>query len=349
MTVRPLPSEDLEAILQLTRPLWEEMRGERLFVTGGTGFFGSWLMESFCHMNRALDLQAQATILTRDPEAFKAKLPHIANDPALRLIAGDIRSFAFPEGTFRFVVHAAVDSGGRQGKVTPLTNLSTMVDGTARVLEFAANHGTRKLLFTSSGAVYGRQPADLTHLPENFSGAPDPCDPGSMYGEGKRMGELLCALYQKQTDGLECKIARCFAFCGPHLPLDAHFAIGNFIRDALAGQTIRIAGDGTPRRSYLYASDLAVWLWTILFVAPPLVPFNVGSAADGSILELAQMVSACLEVRSNIEVAQQAKEGAPPLRYVPSVDRASQLLGLRQTLLLPEIIRRTASWYTGLS
>ncbi len=147
------------------------------------------------------------------------------------------------------MIHAATETVARKTKEAPLEMFSTLAAGTEHVLEFAATHGTRKFLLTSSGAVYGKQPAELTHVPESFAGAPDPLDTLSVYGEGKRISELLCAIYQKRT-GIECKIARCWAFCGPHLPLDAHFAIGNFIGDVLAGRHIQIAGDGTPRRSY---------------------------------------------------------------------------------------------------
>ena len=169
-------------------------------------------------------------------------------------------------------------------------------------------------------------------------------DPASVYAEGKRTAELLCALYQRDSE-LECKIARCWAFCGPHLPLDEHFAIGNFIGDILAGRPIQIEGDGTPRRSYLYAADLAVWLWTMLFRAPCLVPFNVGSANDVSILELAQAVAAAFDPKTEIHVARQAVPGANPARYVPSVGRAREVLGLQETIGLEESIRRTAAWY----
>jgi dTDP-glucose 4,6-dehydratase len=225
--------------------------------------------------------------------------------------------------------------------------LSTIIAGTERTLEFAATHGTQRFLLTSSGAVYGKQPSDMTHVSENYAGSPDPLDPANVYAEGKRTAELLCAIYSSKNAALECGIARCWAFCGPHLPLDQHLAIGNFIRDVLAGRPIQIRGDGTPRRSYLYAADLMIWLWTMLFRAPVLVPLNVGSARDLSILELAQTVAATLNPQAEIHVAQQAIPGAAPLRYVPSVARALKVLGLRELTTLEESIRRTAAWHSN--
>jgi len=335
---------DLELVAANTQGLWDELRGERVFITGGTGFFGCWLVESFCFVNRLLGLGAEATILTRNPEAFTQKCPHLALDAAVTLQRGDVRSFSFPQKEYKYIIHAATEASARQARDAPLEMLSTIIAGTEHTLEFAVKHGARKFLLTSSGAVYGKQPADMPHVSESYAGAPDPIDPANVYAEGKRTAELLCALYQK-TASLDCKIARCWAFCGPHLPLDQHFAIGNFIGDVLAGRPIQIQGDGTPRRSYLYAADLAIWLWTILFRAPALVPFNVGSVHDVSILELAQTVAATLNPRTEIRVARQAIPGTAPLRYVPSVERAREALGLRQIISLEECIRRTAKWY----
>lgn len=336
---------DLALIADQTRELWDEIRGERLFITGGTGFFGCWLLESFCYINRELHLGSEVTVLTRKPESFMQKCPHLAADPAVRLLLGDVRSFEFPEGTYGHIIHAATEARERQAVQAPLEMLSTIITGTERVLEFASSCGARKFLLTSSGAVYGRQPAELTHVPESYAGAPDQLDPTNVYAEGKRISELLCSLYHKRT-GLECKIARCWAFCGPYFPLDQHFAIGNFIGDILAGKPIQIQGDGTPRRSYMYAADLTIWLWTMLFRAPALVPFNVGSAHDVSILELAQIVAATLNPKTKIQVARQAVPGVAPARYAPSVDRAREVLGLREITPLHESIRFTARWYS---
>lgn len=335
---------DLQMIADRTVPLWAEMRKQRVFMTGGTGFFGCWLVESFCHVNRVMGLGAHATVLTRDPEAFARKCPHLAANSAITLLHGDVRDFEFPSGEFRYVIHAATEARARQATEAPLEMLSTIVDGTKRTLEFAASHGTKAFLLTSSGAVYGKQPSEMTHVPETHAGAPDPLDPASVYAEGKRLAEQLCVQYSKRF-GIGAKIARCWAFSGPHLPLHEHFAIGNFIGDVLTGRAIEIKGDGTPRRSYLYAADLAVWLWTILFKAPALVPINVGSARDVSILELAKIVAATLKPETEISVAQKPVPGAQPARYVPQIERAREILGLEEWTSLEEGIRRTAEWW----
>ena len=340
----PVSISDLEWIMAHTRGLWSEMRGQRLFLTGGTGFFGCWLVESFLHANRVEKLEARATVLTRNPAAFAMKCPHLASDPALTLLAGDVRDFSFPGGEFRYVIHAATATTAGQAPETGLATLETIVQGTERTLQFAASHGTQKFLLTSSGAVYGEQPEAITHLTEGYAGGPNPLDRSAVYGEGKRVAELLCSLYAASGE-MECKIARCFAFVGPHLPLDAHIAIGNFIRDAMRGDVIRVHGDGVPMRSYLYAADLTVWLWTMLFRAPALEPFNVGSDQAVSILELANAVAAALGSKAGVEAAQQASQGAPRRQYVPSIAKARQQLGLDCRVSLEDAICRTAAWH----
>lgn len=337
-----LPPEDLAHVLTHTRELWKEADGRRFFITGGTGFFGRWLLESFCHANDELQLGLRATVLTRDPARFAARAPQLAARAELDFVCGDVRDFAYPAGPYRYMIHAATEASASLNEKAPDKMLDTIVAGTRHALGFAAQAGVQKLLFTSSGAVYGRQPAELTHLGEDFAGAPDPLAAGSAYGMGKREAEQMCAAQAKQH-GYEAKIARCFAFVGPHLPLDAHFAIGNFIRDALAGGPIRIAGDGTPHRSYLHAADLAVWLWTMLFRAPTARAYNVGSPESVSIRETAAAVARVFPNPVAITVAQPAA-GPAPSRYVPAIARAENELGLRVRIPLSNAIERTVRW-----
>lgn len=340
---RPLPAEDLDHVLAHTRELWTGARGQSFFITGGTGFFGIWLLESFARANDALALGMRAVVLTRDPAGFAQKAPHLAARTDLAFVPGDMRSFAFPPGRFAYMIHAATDTALPRAGADPTEIKNTIVDGTRRVLDFAAQAGVKKFLLTSSGAVYGTQPAGLTHIPEDHPGRPDPAAEGSGYGLGKGISEELCVGHARQF-GYECKIARCFAFVGPHLPLDAHFAIGNFIRDARRGGPLQIAGDGTPRRSYLYAADLAIWLWALLFRAPAGRPYNVGSDDDRSIAGHAQCVSDALGGRLEVRMARAPDPAKPLQRYVPAIRRARDELGLQVWISEAEGIRRTLAW-----
>ncbi|OQY88423.1 MAG: epimerase [Anaerolineae bacterium UTCFX1] len=343
---RNLLAADLDHILNHTRDLWDELRGERIFISGGTGFFGCWLLESFIWANEKLKLNASATALTRSPSAFQKKAPHLARNKAVVLIEGDVRNFDFPVGAFSHIVHAATESSAKLNDENPLLMLDTIVAGTRHMLDFAAQCNARKFLLTSSGAVYGKQPSELTHIPEDYIGAPDPLDIKSAYGQGKRVAEHLCALYGERSN-IEMKIARCFAFVGPYLPLDIHFAIGNFIRDAMRGERIVVKGDGTPYRSYLYAADLAIWLWTILLRGQAGRAYNVGSEEEISIAETAN--SAARSVSPNVAVEIRGKPNpAATERYVPSTEKARAELGLEQYISLEDSIKRTISFYQGL-
>lgn len=330
---------DLNFILASTRDLWEEVRGKRIFITGGTGFFGRWLLESFAHANDALQLHSQALVLTRNRNSFQMRAPHLATHPAIRFHDGDVRDFDFPDGTFSHVIHAATEANARLNAENPLLMFETIVTGTWRVLDFAMRSGARKFLLASSGAVYGRQPSSLTQIPEDYRGAPDPLDPRSAYGEGKRAAELLCTLYAARH-GLETRIARCFAFVGPFLPVDRHYAVGNFIQDALNGGPVVVLGDGSARRSYLYASDLVVWLWTILFRGPAGAVYNVGSDYDLTIRELAMIVAGCAG-GTPVKICGIKDARSEPERYVPDVSRARTSLGLELTTDLQNAVSRT--------
>lgn len=338
-------SSDLDFVLDHTRDLWDELRGGRIFITGATGFFGCWLLETFSWANQRLELGARATILSRNPVKLSQVLPHLAGDASIEVAVGDVRNFSFSGRAFTHVIHAATESSAKLNRDHPDVMFDTIVEGTRRCLDFAATCGAQKFLFPSSGAVYGKQSADLARVPEDFGGGPDPLNPYSAYAEGKRAAESLCALAARKT-GLEVKIARCFTFVGPYMKLDAHFAIGNFIRDRLNGNSICVQGDGTAVRSYMYASDLMVWLWTILFRGEPSRPYNVGSDEAISIAELAREVASSGSAPVPVEVLGKPAAGAAAARYVPDTTRAQRELGLSNEIPLRAAIEKTVQWNT---
>jgi len=338
-------ADDLTDVVTCAYPVWETLRGQRLFITGGTGFFGRWFLQSLVLANQKLKLDASAVVLTRNPGAFRIDMPHLAADPAIKLCAGDVRDFEFPQGKFSHIIHAAATSARATfNHEDPLVKFDTLVAGTRRVLDFAVACGAEKFLYTSSGAVYGKQPADMTHIPEAYPGAPHPANPQSAWGEAKRAAEFLCGYYALHY-GLETKIARCFSFVGPYLPLDIHYAIGNFIRDGLNGGPIMVNGDGTPCRAYLYAADWVIWLLTVLAKAPAAEVYNVGSDEAISIKNLADTVSSCFSHKPAVVVRQSPSPGALPNRYVPDVSKAKSELGLTVRVGLVSAIRKTINFY----
>jgi nucleoside-diphosphate-sugar epimerase len=335
----PVIKEDMDDISTVLVTHVAILKGLRILLTGGTGFLGKWLLHTFIQLRKSLDLSSTMTVLSRDPSRFLDSCPEFVDQPGLDFIAGDVRSFTLPAGrTFDFVIHGATAASAKLDQDDPEEMYSVITEGTRNLLEFARRSEARRLLYISSGAVYGMQPPTLSHVPETYEGVPT-----TAYGRGKKASEQLCL--DASTGRFECVIARPFAFVGPYLPLDTHFAIGNFIRDCLENRPIVIRGDGTPLRSYLYAADLAEWLWTLLLRGEHGRAYNVGSEDAISIRELARLVRECAGTQNEILIQEQAKEGVLPARYVPSVARVRQELCLFPRYSLSDSIRRTLAWH----
>lgn len=344
-------NRDLDTILERTVSLWNELRGGRLFITGGTGFTGRWLLESFLYANDCLDLGAQVVILTRDFAAFGQKAPQLAEHLAVQLWKGDVRDFPFPPGRFTHIIHAAAESDPRQYLDHPMRMLDTMLSGTRHMLDFALQCGTPKFLLVSSGMVYGRQPLEVAYLSEDYPGEPDVRDPFSVYGEGKRLSELLCMTYGHHY-GLQVKIGRCFSSLGPFLPVGENEFIGRLIRDGLNDRPMWISELQSSRLSFLYAADLAVWLWTILVRGECYRAYNVGSEQAISIADLAQRIGQVFQPPREVcffgcdqDPVESGTISRPPENYVPSTESARVELQLRQEIDLEEAVRRTVEWY----
>lgn len=337
-----VPAADLDALMAQARGDLQGLQGARIFISGGTGYIGRWLLESLVHANQALGLDLQAVVLTRAPERFASACPHLAADPSIILVQGDVRHFSVPPVRFTHVVHAATDVVASQA---PLEVFDVTVQGTQRVLALARERGAGRVLLLSSGAVYGRFPETVDRAPESLRGSVDVSAASAAYGLGKIATEWLGNAFGGQY-GIACTSARIFAQVGPHLALDAQFAAGNFIRDALRGQDLVIRGDGTALRSYMYATDLVAWLWAILLRGEAGAAYNVGSEQAVSIRGLAEAVARLAgHGAGRIKVLGQAAPGAAPDRYVPDTGLARSALGLNLTVPLDEALRRTLDWY----
>lgn len=318
--------------------------GKRLILSGATGFFGANLLALLSYLyGRGARFEVSA--LSRDPAAFFARHTWARSLSWLSLQAGDVRKPWPMQSAHELMLHAATDTKATAHR-DPQAVFDDQLLGTRRALEAAAACGIRRLLLTGSGAQYGGpQPQD--GFDEDAAQACDPTSATSAYGEGKRVAELLAALFAQKHD---CAVVntRCFAFVGPGLPLDGHFAIGNFIGDALAGRSIQLASTGAALRSYLYGADLALWLLLLLLEAPGGSSFNVGSDEGVTVLALAQRVGAALAPELQVTAGISADNG-PRLCYLPRISRARSCQGLDVWTPLDLAITRTAAWHRARS
>ncbi|MBV8515767.1 MAG: NAD(P)-dependent oxidoreductase [Acidobacteria bacterium] len=328
-----LPASEVEGVVARVARDADALRGASLFVTGGTGFLGRWMVETFCALHDAYALGARMFVATRDAARFREDAPHLAEHPAIAL--------ATTPAHCDFVVHGATPSASELA-TDPRLLVDTLA-ATREALELAVRCRAKRFLYMSSGAMYGSQPADLALLPETFRGAPDALDPNAAYAESKRAGELLCAAYAKRH-GLEIVILRGFSFIGPHLPLTDKFAAGNFLASALAGRAIEIRGDGSPVRSYLATADFAAWFWAILMRGTSGRAYNVGSETPVTIGELAREAAQLADAPLPVTIHGKPQTATPPARYVPSTARAREELGVAETIDWRAALRSTFEW-----
>lgn len=329
-----IDTSDLNMLFKQLSSEFFYYKNKRIFLTGGTGFFGKWLLEAFSFFNSNYDLNVQVTILSRSPEKFRIDFPHLYNENSFSFISGDIKSFDIPNARFDLIIHAATDASAELNRKNPKLMYSTIMDGAKRICEFAKDVKCKRILYTSSGAAYGPQPNNMERMAEDFTQNPN-FDKNDAYASAKLESEK----YFKENASCEIVIARCFAFSGPHLPLDGSYAFGNFISDALNQSDIVIKGSGEDIRSYLYAGDLIVWLLKILSTGEDRQIYNVGSPEAVTIKSLAEYIS---QGNLDVNILGDTNKNS---RYIPCVRKAQEQLGLKIYTSLEVSIEKTLKYY----
>lgn len=330
---------DLElASMQLANSLGA-LKGKKILITGGTGFFGQWLLYFLIHLNTKYALQIELFCLSRDSNSFLAKHPKIKTQDFIQWANADIKHEFNLDFAPDFVFHMATDVPVNKANNTN-ESFDSIVAGTKNVLNFLSkkNHKA-KLLLTSSGAVYGKQPVKISHLEESFIGMGSPAGEENFYAKAKRVSEEMCALHMKNNANVEFVSARCFAFSGPFLAQDKNFAIGNFVGDLAQNKDIIVLGNGQAKRSYMYGADLVLWLVTLLIEGQSGEAYNVGSDEAISIGDLANKV-ASFNPSIKVEIKKAIMPNDVLEQYVPSIEKAKNDLGLKLNFSLDYSIQR---------
>lgn len=304
----------------------------KILITGGTGYFGKSIL-SYLHKNK-FDIE-EVFILSRNPKIIVSSFD--CNDFPFKIsfLSHDIQKSLTFEKYVDFVIHAATTVGPQDPEITK----KVIIDGTENVLKYCIHKKIKRLLYISSGAIYGKQPTNLKKINENYIGD---FNMRTVYGNSKYEAENLCKFYADHYN-LDFVIARGFTFVGPYLPINSHFAIGNFINDGLNGRDIIISGDGRTIRSYLFSDDLVNWLFAILFKGKSYEAYNVGSDQYMSLSELADRVKRCFKNKINIKI--QGDLIDPINVYVPDVSKIKNNLGVLESVNIDEAITKTIKFH----
>ena len=308
-----------------------KLDNSNILITGGTGLFGKSILNFLIYIRQYYNFDI--TVLTRDKYSFLFSNPNY-NTNFINFINGDIRNFNCDK-EYDYIIHAAAPASAKLEKENPLEMYSIILDGSKNIINIANSMNVKKLLFTSSGAVYGEQFESIKSFKETYYG-----NPVTYYGKAKKISEKLFL-----DSNINVSIARCFAFVGPYLNLNIHFAIGNFIRDVIENKDIIIKGDGRPLRTYLYTADLVIWLFTILLNSENKSIYNVGASKEVSITNLAKKVAKSVNnYTGNIKILKEANYNYPTPKYIPDNTKIINELGVKENYTLDNAIKRTIEW-----
>lgn len=308
-----------------------------LLIIGGTGFFGKAILTFL--LNNKSDIQT-ITIVGRSAKSFKKIYPHYCDIENIHFYSIDILKNLNDLGSeYTHIIHAAADSSN-VSQLTYLDRYNQIVNGTIAVLEYIKNNCPEaKLLFVSSGGVYGQMPQNINSFKEDHPLTHNLLDPTKVYSIAKIAAENLCAIYHEMY-GLKLSIVRCFSFSGFHLPLDVHFAIGNFVKNAISSEDITIQGNGLSDRSYLDQNDLAEWILTICKKDSfNCTLYNIGSDRKINIASLANMVSKISNKDIKVKILNQNRKELKQSRYVPDISKIKDTFGLGIKVPLEESIK----------
>ena len=262
-------------------------KGKTVLVTGGTGFFGIWFLTCLVIIKEKIGNDLRIITISRSPEKFALNVRDKKLLNNIEILKGDIKEIELAHIKATHLVHMATTNASETfGGEDQLAKIELLFDGTKNILN-QCGPTLEKVLFTSSGVAYGIN--NKKRISENDFTGPNTIDTGTALGIGKLTAEYLVSYFSKKYE-YKYSIARCFSFAGQYLPLELHYAFGNFINDLLNNKNIQVRGDGQDVRSYLYIGDAISWLIKLLD-DPNNNIYNVGSENEISIEALARKIA----------------------------------------------------------
>jgi len=304
----------------------------RVVVTGGAGFLGSHLCQRL--LADGCEVVAIDNFLTGSP----VNVEHLLEHERFRLVRADITDYLHVPGPVDQVLHFASPASPIDYLKLPIETLKVGSIGTLHALGLAKDKGARFLL-ASTSETYGDP--QVHPQPETYWGHVNPVGPRAVYDEAKRYAEALTMAYRR-AHGVDTAVLRIFNTYGERMRPNDGRAIPTFIRQALAGEPLTVAGDGTQTRSVCHVDDLVAGILKLL--RSELVgPVNIGNPAELTVLALAQRIIAL--AGSPSEIAFIPRPADDPSVRRPDITLARTQLGWEPQISLDDGLGRTIDWF----
>lgn len=316
----------------------EKLKNKEVLITGGSGFIGIWLTQLLIYLNDKYNFNITLYLIARHTNSGLDTI--IENRKDVVFIKGDIRNIReFPKDV-SYIVHAASSPDNRIYMSNPIDSMSIIADGTKNSMENALLlEKLEKIVHLSSGQIYGS--LDSHNITENDCGKLNSNSITAIYPEAKRYAETLTNAY-RSLHKLPIVQVRPFSFIGPFMSLNKPWAINSFIRDVIKTNNIRILGNGKPVRSYMYPTDMVLWILTILLHGKSGAAYNLGSDMGISLEEVAQKIKNIVGNNVSIEILNMNTSCS---EFVPNIDYVKQELGLNITVNIDDTLKQSLVWF----
>ncbi len=330
--------EDLEFVSKNGESAFNQLRGQKILIIGSTSFVGMWVTEAILYADIKLNLGISITIISRNKQKTIERFGSFISSGKISPIYKSLQE---------------VQKSELLG-INQVVNLATLTDTSSGDLQLIANiqmfqqfwnlldsSSVKNILFTSSGAVYGKNSEELLHLKEEDSSNINNNYKNLGYGLGKISSEFL-GFQWAERDNFNFKVARLFSFSGAFLPLNSNYVIGNFIKNVIDDEPILLKNPGKVYRSFLYGADMALWLWKILVEGSNCV-YNVGSDKEVSTIDLATLISDLSFKNQKVIIMTENVQNNES--YVPNIEKIKNQLSVDINYNLNDGIIKMLNWY----
>lgn len=329
--------EDLEFVSKNGESAFNQLRGQKILIIGSTSFVGMWVTEAILYADIKFNLGISITIISRNKQKTIERFGSFISSGKISPIYKSLQEVQKSELLgINQVVNLATLTDTSSGDLQLIANIQ-MFQQFWSILDF---NSVKNILFTSSGAVYGKNPENLIKLKEEDGARFNTGYKNLGYGLGKISSEFL-GFQWAERDNVNFKVARLFSFSGAFLPLKGNYVIGNFINNVINNDPLLIKNPGKVYRSFLYGADMALWLWKILVEGNNSV-YNVGSDLEINTIELAQIVSEIYYSENRVQILKDNIGNNES--YVPNIEKIKRELSLEIRYSLKESITKMINW-----